>query len=150
VTSDTSMGMHSLGTLGGLGSYGYDINNARQVVGRADTGALFDDDRWIFHAFLWQDGVMIDLGTLPGDDFSSASRINQGGDIVGWSRRGFFDGISRAVLWHDGTAIDLNTRIPPDSGWVLRSTSDINDAGQIIGHGLLDGQNRGFLLTPIP
>ena len=35
-------------------------------------------------------------------------------------------------------------------GWVLQSAGDINDAGQIIGAGLFNGQRNSFLLTPIP
>ncbi len=46
--------------------------------------------------------------------------------------------------------IDLNTLIDPASGWILTSARDINDAGQITGTGLFDGQPRAFLLTPVP
>jgi len=43
---------------------------------------------------------------------------------------------------------DLNTLIPANSGWVLIAASHINDAGQIVGVGLLNGNLHGFLLTP--
>jgi probable HAF family extracellular repeat protein len=150
VIADTTMGMHNLGTLGGLESMASGINNLGQVVGSSHTGPLFDDQWWVFHAFLWQDGVMVDLGTLPGDDFSSARQINDAGDAVGWSRLGFFDAIVRATLWHDGAAYDLNDRIPAGSGWILQYAANINSSGQIIGTGLLDGEIRGFVLTPGP
>ena len=39
------------------------------------------------HAFLWQDGVMTDLGVLPGKEDSGASAINNLGQIVGSSGR---------------------------------------------------------------
>ena len=39
------------------------------------------------HAFLWQNGVMTDLGVLPGDEDSGASAINSLGQIVGSSGR---------------------------------------------------------------
>jgi hypothetical protein len=42
----------------------------------------------------------------------------------------------------------LNDLIPPSSGWVLEYAYDVNDFGQIVGAGSLDGQPRGFLLTP--
>ena len=49
-----------LGTLGGDSSDGYAINDSGQVAGFSDTSA---DE---FHAFLYSDGVMQDLGTLGG------------------------------------------------------------------------------------
>jgi hypothetical protein len=45
--------------------------------------------------------------------------------------------------------VDLNSLIPPNSGWKLRMANAINDRGQIVGRGLLNGQKRGFLLEPI-
>lgn len=43
---------------------------------------------------------------------------------------------------------NLNALIPADSGWALTAATAINDAGQIVGTGILDGQTRAFLLTP--
>jgi len=55
-----------------------------------------------------------------------------------------------AFLWEEGgEIIDLHGLIPPDSGWSLLSASAINDAGQIVGDGVIDGQTRAFLLTPV-
>jgi hypothetical protein len=45
---------------------------------------------------------------------------------------------------------DLNTLIPPGSPLFLKEPIGINDRGQIAGFGLLsDGEQRGFLLTPV-
>jgi hypothetical protein len=44
---------------------------------------------------------------------------------------------------------DLNTLIPRNSGWELTSAKSINDAGQIVGNGVINGQNHAFLATPI-
>ncbi len=54
----------------------------------------------------------------------------------------------RAVLWREGTVRDLNTLIGDGTGWILQAAWGINADGAIVGHGLLDGQLRAFLLTP--
>jgi hypothetical protein len=44
--------------------------------------------------------------------------------------------------------VDLNTLIPNDSGWYLQGALSINDAGEIVGYGLIDGNLHGFRATP--
>lgn len=44
---------------------------------------------------------------------------------------------------------NLNRLIPANSGWQLTVARAINDAGQIVGDGILNGQQRAFLLTPV-
>jgi probable HAF family extracellular repeat protein len=149
VIADRAIGMHGLGTLGGLESWAADINDAGEVVGRSSTGPVIDD-WWAFRAFLWRDGVMHDLGALPGDEYSCALAINASSDVVGWSRAGFFTGSTCAVLWRDGVAIDLNATLPPGSGWTLSLAADINASGVIIGSGTWNGEPRPFVLTPRP
>jgi uncharacterized membrane protein len=39
-----------------------------------------------YHAFLWENGVMTDLGTLVGGHYSSAFGINPAGEVVGVSQ----------------------------------------------------------------
>ncbi len=116
------------------------INDAGQVVGTMELA--FE------HAFLWSEGVITDLGTLPGDQNSSALAINNSGQIVGSSNRVFFPGRESAVRWSDGAIVNLNDLIPAGSGWVLREATGINDRGQIVGQGLIGGQLHAFLLTP--
>jgi uncharacterized membrane protein len=115
------------------GSEATGINDLAQVVGTED-GA----------GFLWDDGEITYLTGLP---FPRA--INNAGQVVG---RGGGGGVDIARIWEDGVATDLIDLIPPDSGWnELEWAMDINDAGQIVGWGLLDdGDRRGFMLTPIP
>ena len=44
----------------------------------------------------------------------------------------------------------LKDLLKPGYGWDILSAESINDLGQIVGYGQLDGQLRGFLMTPIP
>ena len=69
------------------------------------------------------------------------------GDVVG--RSGAADlSASRAVVWQGSAAVDLNN-LAAGAGWILSSATGINNAGQIVGVGLRDGQIRAFLLNPI-
>lgn len=72
-----------LGTLGGMDSYGWAINDWGQVVGSSYT----DSDDTIEHAFLFSRGRMFDLNNLiPADsgwDLMVAYGINDAGQIVG-------------------------------------------------------------------
>ncbi|HXG90664.1 MAG TPA: hypothetical protein VNJ02_20280 [Vicinamibacterales bacterium] len=128
-----------LGSLGGRMTTPTDINNAGQAVGFAQVQGGED------HAFLYANGKIADLGTLSGGTQSFAYGINVSGQAVGSSdsTQG-----QRAVLFEGGKVIDLNTLIPSGSGWVLTEAKDINDAGLITGTGIVNGQQRAFLLKP--
>jgi len=131
----------SLGTLGGSWSSALAINDARQVVGVAET-ASGAPHAFRFH--LSAAGAVtnrLDLGVLAGDD-SAAYGINDAGTIVGTSH-------GSAFVWASGTIRDLNTLIPSGEGWTLQVATGINTDGQIVGWGLHGaGGQRAFLLTP--
>ena len=121
-------------------SYAYDINNTGQIAGYAYNSAGY------WHGFLYSDGVIEDLGTLPGDKYSMALGINDNGDIVGES-----GGQDRAFLYSDGVLMSLNSLIPSSPRWILEDATAINDSGQIVGEGVNpDGYDHAFLLTPTP
>jgi probable HAF family extracellular repeat protein len=132
--------MQDLGTLGGLVSRAYAINNLGQIVGDTDNGSQS-------HAFLYSDRVMHDLGTLGGST-STALALNDLGQVVGYSTTSSDPNSNHAFLYSDGVLVDLNTLISPDSGWRLLGATGINDNGQIVGNGVINGQTHGFLLTP--
>jgi hypothetical protein len=54
-----------------------------------------------------------------------------------------------AFLYSGGQMANLNSLLPPNSGWTLTEAVSINDAGQIVGVGTLNGQDRAFRLTPV-
>lgn len=124
------------------GSYASDVNDSGQIVGYFE----FVQDSW-GTAALFSNGTITNLGTLGGGASSFASAINNLGQIVGYSRLPF-QGPTHAFLYSDGSMLDLNNLIDPNSGWTLTEAKDINDLGQIVGWGEINGQTHGYLLTP--
>jgi probable HAF family extracellular repeat protein len=53
-------------------------------------------------------------------------------------------------LYDGGNMIDLNALLPAGSGWRLDTASGINDLGQIVGNGNINGYEHAFLMTPTP
>lgn len=131
------------------GGRAYAINNLNQVVGCARGN--FDEFGRGYHAFLWQDNVMTDLGELSAQTSSVALDINNAGQIVGYSYSKVPPYGNHAILWEKGALIDLNTRIDPIPGWMLAEARAINDRGQIVCLAASgDWMNfRFYLLTPV-
>ena len=132
-----------LGTFGGSIGDAYKINDANQIVGDAS----FADAT--FHAALWQNGAIFDLGTIATDPCSGALDINSRGQAVGWS--GVCDySAPRAFLWDKAAGmVDLNTLISSDSGIYVFWAGNINDRGEIAAAGLLpNGDTHAVLLIP--
>lgn len=135
-------GMVALGTFGGTDSHATAMNDAGQIVGSASLPNGY------LHAFRTvAGGPLIDLGTLGGAS-SLAYDVNQSGSIVGRSWLGSGSN-THAFLWLNGVMLDLNSLIPPGSGWELTDAYGINDAGQIVGSGLLQGKSQAYLLDPV-
>jgi probable HAF family extracellular repeat protein len=143
--------MYDLGTLGGTESFGGSINASGQVAGFSYTTG-----HAAYHAYLWTpttpngtSGTMQDLATLGGLN-SYSYNVGAGGQVVGASEVEITSGDTHAFLYTSGSGmVDLNTLIDPLSGWQLLDAADINEAGQITGQGLIGGQYRAYLLTPI-
>jgi probable HAF family extracellular repeat protein len=129
------------------------ISNTGEIVGASSSFALYG----VGHAISLKSGIATDLGTLGGgqdvvDYGSSASGVNDLGQIVGWSTTGpvsFELGSPvHAVLWTPSTGLrDLGTLSPDTSS----AAAKINVFGQVVGtsgnalyFNLSIGQDRPF------
>jgi probable HAF family extracellular repeat protein len=92
---------------------------------------------------------MLDLATLGGLN-SYSYNVGASGLVVGASEFELTSADAHAFLYKSGSGmLDLNTLIDPLSGWELTDAAGINDAGQITGQGLINGEYHAYLLTPI-
>ncbi|MEO8754336.1 MAG: hypothetical protein ABI624_16830 [Casimicrobiaceae bacterium] len=105
--------------------YGTGINSSGQVVGFRDTDATGAAHR---HAFLWAEGVLTDLGTLPGGTQSFARAINDSGKVVG-SSNAAGGSAQHAVVFNAGTITDLGPALQA----LVSTAYAINNAGDIAG-----------------
>ncbi len=125
--------MKDLGTLGGNDAVAVLVNQLGQVVGEsytnttpnATTGVPTQDP------FLWQNGKMIDLGTLGGT-FGEVSAINNRGQVVGQSNVAGDLGPA-PFLWDHGVLTYLGNLVtlpglagPAGAYW-------INNIGEVVG-----------------
>jgi probable HAF family extracellular repeat protein len=106
-----------------------DIKGRGQVVGNSFSPDAAQPFRIL--AFLWQNGVATNLGTLAPDIFSLAVGINNKGQVVGFSCDDSFS--CRAFLWQDGTMTELNTLVHNPYAPFLENANSINSRGQIAG-----------------
>lgn len=128
------------------------INSQNLVVGATGSNSTTGE---YAHAYLYDYNAdsLHDLGTLHGGLTSSAADINELNQVVGTSwlvtqLTSLYDPTQyHAFLWENGTMSDLNDLLPAGSGWILTAATAINDSGDIVGTGLLNGQVHGFLLT---
>src|SRR5437868_3416242 len=92
-----------------------------------------------------QNYTIVDLGTLPGFAQSSATGINDRGQIVGYSYTPsdtFPYESSHAVLWDGGRIADLG--ILPGARYDFSSAAGINNRGQIVGYSSASAIGVGF------
>lgn len=124
---------------GNTGAFG--INDQGQIVG-GWTGSARSN------AFIYTNGVIQELGTL-GTAGSRALDINNHGQVIGdyYGGTGF---TTKPFYYQNGTMYDLESLLDSSAGWNLQHVSAINDSGQIVGYGLLNGVQTFFVATPVP
>jgi probable HAF family extracellular repeat protein len=131
----------------GTGAIAEGISNQGQIVGIVGSA-----DGTTQYGALWQNGVLTNLGLLPGDFGGIASGINNKGQVVGSNYDSNFDW-SHGFIWQNGVMTDLNTLFPASSNLFATMANKINERGQISGMAiLLSGPDAGnihaFLATP--
>jgi probable HAF family extracellular repeat protein len=131
----TSAGYAALPSPGAVMAVARSANNAGDVVGYTHNGAALVGALW----------PAAGGGPLGLDGFEQGFDINAHGQVVGYGQSAAGE---RALLWQAGVTVDLNSLLEPGSGWVLTRAHAVNDAGQIVGEGIVGGLRRGFLLTP--
>jgi probable HAF family extracellular repeat protein len=150
-------GITDLGTLeGGYESAANAVNSEGQVAGVfsntiPDPNSMFGSG-YQTRAFVWQDGVMQDLGTLGGTD-AQALLINDRGQVVGWSYTSASPGVGCGYLgltlttdpfiWEEGKGMtDLG-----NFGGTCTTAFDLNNRGQVVGTSNVAGDviYRAFL-----
>jgi probable HAF family extracellular repeat protein len=130
--------MQNLGTLGGPDAAAYIVNNSGQVAGVSYTNDIPDASTGFptLHPFLWENGRMIDLGTLGGTS-GGLIDLNNRGQVLGVSNLAG-DQSADMFLWDHGKLTDLTAQ---SSGGTLWLASAINDAGQIVGGASFPGRD---------
>jgi|GEM_PF-5126698 len=126
-------------------SEAYGINNSRWVVGTylpvtsSKTASASTPDTPIRKSstvFSVDQHPLSKAGALNAGDSGQRTEVHSANNDL------------RAFLWQGGVLVDLNDIIDPTSGWVLLEARDINNAAQITGVGLFNGEQKAFLLSP--
>jgi len=148
----------NLGTFGGSFSTGVAVNNQGQVVGGATNttadpyaagiGPCWSLNCWPsaaqWRAFIWQQGVMTDLGTLGTGNDAVAGLINDAGQVAGVAYTNTMANPKTDIPTQDpffweqgGPMVDMGTL-----GGTLGFPTSINKSGQVVGQSNLRQDNK--------
>lgn len=111
--------VHDLGNLGGSLAFAVGLNDHGQVVGYSTV----DETNAAVHGFAWSESTgMVDLGTLPGQGYSTALAMNNRGEVAG-------AGQSEAVRWTAGSGLESLGTL----GGRFAGATAISETGMIAG-----------------
>jgi probable HAF family extracellular repeat protein len=156
--------IQALGSLTGVYGYSYSvaINDRGQVVGGSSIIS-------VMHPFLWENGVMMDLGLLPPkpgfvSEGGSAVSINNLGEVIGNSGSQLSSSVGESLtsadyypgpfLYVGGKMYDLNSLLVSNNGYTIVDPLGINDFGVILAEATRVGDSataplHTVLLTPV-
>ena len=101
------------------------VNSAGRVVGRACPEGCGVD----VVAFIYENGQLEMMDTLPGANRTEPFAVNEAGQVVGFADNVISgDPPLTAFLWQDGVMTALDLPLGPNA-----IAMDINDAGQVVG-----------------
>jgi probable HAF family extracellular repeat protein len=135
-----------LTTNNGNGAGALVLNSSGTLTGSADTPVpdpfspnCYAASCYVSHAFRWEDGVLTDLGAIPGANTSQGTAINEKGWIAGLLQNGNTDPITGfaatdSVLWKGKEMTNLGTL----GGYQSLATS-VNDVGEVVGFSTVPG-----------
>ncbi len=135
-----------IGTFGGPNSTTQEeltvLSSRGMVGGWADTSTpnhqnacIFCSDAFITHAFESVNGIVTDLGALPGSNSSAAFWLSENGLTAGYSESSTIDPLlggvqsTHATLWRHGQLVDLGTL----EGGFESVAFAVNDQGDVAG-----------------
>lgn len=95
-----------------------------------------------YHAFLYSNGTMTDLGTLSGHN-SIGESVNLSGQVAGWSNTS--KGGTDATLWTGKKATDIGALGPLAGSYSI--AYGINDSGQVAGAWGTNASSHAFLYS---
>ena len=133
---DETYGMQDIGTLGGPDAVSTSINDRGQIAGASYTNSVPTVD-----PFLWEEGTMIDLGSLGGTSGFEGDGValNNHGQIVGSSNLAG-DIYYHPFLWtKPGPMQDLGT-----FGGNYGTANAVNEAGEVVGWATNSGDQALF------
>jgi hypothetical protein len=122
-----------------------DVNDAGTIIGETTTMTVDSSGQsnLIFAPFKWQNENLSPVPFAAGDKSCEVKAINNHGWIAGACG---VDAEQHAVMWVNGLIVEVGPLL--GDGWQAVVATDVNDKGQIIGQGFLNGVVAAFVLTP--